>query len=93
MTERTERRMLRITEGEIWTIHLDNEVRRVKVIGRAGKLGWWRCVDLATDIYVLAPEDRLLERQKRANAAELPPAPPFPAATLPATLDSRGASA
>jgi hypothetical protein len=80
--------MSRITAGEIWTIHLDNEVRRVKVVGRAGKFGWWRCVDLATDIYVLAREDRLLEKQKEANAAAV-----FTTSNSPTTFDSRRASA
>jgi hypothetical protein len=56
--------MAAVNAGELWTLRMDNEFRRVRVIGRAGKPGWWRCVDLATDIYVLANEISFVERQE-----------------------------
>ncbi|HWB10887.1 MAG TPA: hypothetical protein VG826_16785 [Pirellulales bacterium] len=55
--------MAAVRAGELWTLRIDSEFRRVKVIGPAGKRGWWRCVDLATDIYVLARENCFAERQ------------------------------
>ena len=50
--------------GEIWRIRIDDELRRVKVVAAAGARGWWRCVDLATDVYVLAGENCFVERER-----------------------------
>jgi hypothetical protein len=53
-----------VQAGELWMLQIDSEFRRVKVLGPAGKPGWWRCVDLATDVYVLACERCFAERQR-----------------------------
>jgi hypothetical protein len=54
--------------GEIWKLCTDHELRRVRVLAAAGIPGWWRCVDLATDVYVLARESSLVERECRARS-------------------------
>jgi hypothetical protein len=59
--------MSALHQGEIWRLYLDHESRRVKVIAAAGIPGWWRCVDLATDIYVLARETSFVERERTAK--------------------------
>ena len=57
--------------GEIWKLQIDNEFRRVKVIGAAGLAGWWRCVDLATDISFLARQHWFIEQQVKAGGSAL----------------------
>lgn len=54
-------------DGDIWRIRIDGEPRRVKVVAAAGVSGWWRCVDLATDIYVLASESCFVEPERAAR--------------------------
>jgi hypothetical protein len=56
--------MLVLHNGEVWKIRMDNELRRVKVLAAAGIPGWWRCIDLGTDIYVLARESCFVERER-----------------------------
>jgi hypothetical protein len=58
--------------GDIWNLRVDSEYRRVRVIGAAGISGWWRCVDLATDITFLARADWFVERQDKASTADAP---------------------
>lgn len=53
--------------GEIWRVRVDDGQKRVKVVAAAGISGWWRCVDLATDIYVLVPESGFLEPERAAG--------------------------
>ncbi|HVA50826.1 MAG TPA: hypothetical protein VNH11_31070 [Pirellulales bacterium] len=53
-------------KGDIWRIRMDDELRRVKVIAAAGAWGWWRCVDLATDVFVLARENCFVECERKA---------------------------
>lgn len=48
--------------GEIWIIEIDGDLRRVKIVAAAGISGWWRCVDLGTDINVLASQSSFVER-------------------------------
>lgn len=57
--------------GEIWKLRVDNEFRRVKIVGAAGLAGWWRCVDLATDISVLARQQWFIEQQVKAGRPAL----------------------
>lgn len=55
------------SRDDIWRIRIDDEIRRVKVIGAAGITGWWRCVDLATDIFVLARASCFVECERKAR--------------------------
>ncbi|HEX7376148.1 MAG TPA: hypothetical protein VF278_03500 [Pirellulales bacterium] len=54
--------------GEIWRVRIDDGPRRVRVLAAAGLSGWWRCVDLATDVYVLVPENCLVEAERAATS-------------------------
>ncbi|HVX10071.1 MAG TPA: hypothetical protein VHC22_02610 [Pirellulales bacterium] len=51
--------------GEIWRLRIDHEFRRVRIVGAAGIIGWWRCVDLATDVTFLARDYWFVERQTK----------------------------
>jgi hypothetical protein len=56
--------MSAIHPGDIWKLAIDNQVRRMKVVAAAGTPGWWRCVDLETDISFLAREAWFVERER-----------------------------
>ena len=59
--------MAALQVGEIWTLRVDNEFRRVRVVAPAGIAGWWRCIDLETDIFFLGRGYQFVERQLQAR--------------------------
>lgn len=62
--------MSAIQAGDIWKVLIDSNVRRVKVLGPSGTPGFWRCVDLETDISFLAREEWFHARERAGDESQ-----------------------